>query len=612
MIVSAVFAVVLFGVMIQSSSESLSYKNLSNYHLPSWRPKTSDATQGSNENSPLLTPSNMTLELESGNITNVPSHLKKVTPNFHLLMPATYENVDFCKTLLSSMLLNYPPPTILNFEHTYETNADVEHARLQAIHLYLRDTKHVKDEDLVLIVDGYDVWFQLPSDVMIKQYQNILREANERLAERYGFTDSKITGEPARPWYNQTVIWGAEKVCSTGTADSLGCAFVPDSTLPKTIYGRKTDKSTPLTRAKYLNSGTVIGPAGDLRAIFDAATSKISETAFFSRPSVQTVLADLFGEQEYAREATRQSTLSAGATWRDWLATKLGKPHAKNMTLLADHRYEFSMGLDYTHSLFQPLTTTAPEELLLLFHNNATLLNTHHHANTPTQPLALPHALLASAPPFVTPNPNNDPSPNGLPSLTVPLLPNKDLDALPPPNTSWADIPLLTNTYTGAIPALIHLNMPPPPPLKRGHAPFWDNPTEINSPPPTAQGGAISYSPSPSTSPSLPPFPLTSIQTSNSTKGSAAPPVTWTTTWFHPHARALLRRYLRTPQGALAFHEGAVGGDAWWDMRGGSGGVFWGWEGGMVEGGGGERGGGWNGGWGGRGKGFRGVGWWRE
>ncbi|OCL04736.1 hypothetical protein AOQ84DRAFT_441901, partial [Glonium stellatum] len=377
LIVSAVFAVVLLGLLLQSSSESLSYKSITNYHLSSWRTKDPDAPEETKEESPLLTPSNITLEIESGNITNVPSHLKKGTPNFHLLMPATHENQDFCNTVLSAMLLNYPPPTILNFESKFDTIVDIEMAKLQAIHNYLQDRKHVKENDIVLIVDGYDVWFQLPSDVMIKQYQNIIIDASERLRERYGLTRPSSTGEPVRPLYNQTVVWGAEKVCSPEQQGEPACASVPESILPRTIYGKETDQSANFTRAKYLNAGTVIGPAGDLRAIFKAAIVKAHDPTNLSERTAQSLLSAVFGEQEFAREAVREKTLSAGSAWRNWLANKLGRPNANaerlsvNMTLVPGHNYEFSMGLDYTHSLFQPLTTTAPSELALLPHDNS-------------------------------------------------------------------------------------------------------------------------------------------------------------------------------------------------------------------------------------------------
>jgi len=524
----------------------------------------------------------VTLKIENGNITNVPSHLEKGTPSFHLLMPATHENPDFCKTVLSAMLLNYPPPTILNFDSKLDTVADIEMAKLQAVHSYLQDAKHVKEHDIVLVVDGYDVWFQLPSDVMIKQYQNIITDANERLRERYGLTRPSSAGEPARPLYNQTVIWGAEKVCSPEQQDEPACVSVPESILPKTIYGKETDQSANLTRAKYLNAGTVIGPAHDLRAIFKAAIVKAEDPITFSERTAQSLLSTVFGEQEFAREAARQNTLSAGSAWRNWLANKLGRPKTDaeelsiNMTLNPGQNYEFSMGLDYTHSLFQPLSTTAASELALT-HHNSTDLPTHHNTDTPTQPFGLPHALLAAAPPFSTPNPNADASLNGLSAHFITLRINPDLDALPPADTSWAALALASNTYIGAVPVVLHLNiaapLPPGPPDPRS----WDNPIELNAPPGAATSSSSSSSSSSSTStptPTLAPHAAAPPFPNRLPAGPNATYPAWHDLWYHAHARALLRRYLRSPSGPIAAHAAAVGGDAWWDMRGGRGGVW--------------------------------------
>ena len=453
-------------------------------------------------------------------------------------------------------------------------------AKLQAVYSYLQDAKHVKEDDIVLIVDGYDVWFQLPSDVMIRQYQNIVMDANERLRERYGLTRPSSAGEPARPLYNQTVIWGAEKVCSPEQQDEPACVSVPESILPKTIYGKETDQSANLTRAKYLNAGTVIGPARDLRAIFKAAIVKAEDPITFSERTAQSLLSTIFGEQEFAREATRRNTLSAGSAWGNWLASKLGRPKTDaeklsvNMTLNPGQNYEFSMGLDYTHSLFQPLSTTAASELALLTHYNSTDLPTHYNTDTPTQPFGLPHALLAAAPPFSTPNPNADASPNGLSAQFITLRVNPDLDTLPPADTSWAALALASNTYTGAVPVVLHLNIAAPLPPDLPKLPSWDDPIELNAPPGAATSSSSSSSSTSTPTPTLAPHAAAPPFPNRLPAGPNATYPAWHDLWYHAHARALLRRYLRSPSGPIAAHAAAVGGDAWWDMRGGRGGVW--------------------------------------
>jgi hypothetical protein len=135
-------------------------------------------------------------------------------------------------------------------------------------------------------------------------------------------------------------------------------------------------------------------------------------------------------------------------------------------------------------------------------------------------------------PPYHTLDPAKDRSPNPLPYLTKPLQHNDDLDSLPNAKKGWAELPLWTNTYTGAVPALLHLNHPIPPPSASKRD---ENKEE---------------------------------------EGMKVFKVDWKDLWFHPHARALTRAAMRVPQGSLAWHAAAVGGDALWDTRGGVGGVW--------------------------------------
>jgi len=48
----------------------------------------------------------------------------------------------------------------------------------------------------------------------------------------------------------------------------------------------------------------------------------------------------------------------------------------------------------------------------------------------------------------------------------------------------------------------------------------------------------------------------------------------WTKMWYQKYSRALLRQYLRSPDGPIAAQAAADGGDKWWDLRGGKGGVW--------------------------------------
>ncbi|KAF2800158.1 hypothetical protein K505DRAFT_264383 [Melanomma pulvis-pyrius CBS 109.77] len=520
---SAVFILFVLGLAGMKHSETISskYQALSsNYHLPSWRPHLPNLP--SIISSP-LEPSNASLELENDSSKQVPWGLNKATPNFHLLMPALDDSPEFCKTTLSAMLLNYPPPTIINLYQTFKAQVERESARLKGILEHLNNKKLVTDEDLVLIVDGVDTWFQLPSDVMIRQYQNVLADANQRLMNEYG-----VNGENMQR-FNQTIVFGAEKRCE---GEDLACRYAPDSILPGNIYGENTGKEAVLTPARYLDSRMLIGPAKDLRALYKAALTKF-EAENSQAGTAQSVFATMFGEQQLARDAKPKDTKTTTTKWLDWFGGQAGEPEQEeeqdntaNATLKEGQQYEFSMGLDYTHTLFQPFVYVAEDELVPLPHDNSTDLSTYHHADTPTPLLHIPTALQQAKPPFWTPDlSRNNPRPENVkPAFIEKLEISQKLDELKPRDTPWASLKLIQNTYTGAIPAALHLNTPSESKIKTAM------PQRAN--------------------------------------------LIWSSLWYAGYERALLRAYLRLPQSPIGYHDAVIGGDRQWDQRGGRGGVW--------------------------------------
>ncbi|PSN73665.1 hypothetical protein BS50DRAFT_583172 [Corynespora cassiicola Philippines] len=566
----AFFVVVMMGLAGGKGGETLSasYQSISqSYHLPSWRPHLPHLPQIFE--SPLK-PSNTTLEIENGEIEHVPAQLTKQTPSFHLLMPSLDDSPEFCKTTLSAMLLGYPPPTVINLFQSFNSQMEREKERLQSTLSYLNNTRLVKDQDLVLVVDGHDTWFQLPPEVIIKQYQNVLNAANKRLRDEFGL-DGR--GEQR---FNQTIVFGAEKSCE---GEDMGCKYVPESPLPSNIYGKETGEKTELTPAKYLDAGMLMGPAKDLKVLYEAAVKKF-EDEHAQSATVQSVFATMFGEQQLSRKAAgpgekpdattadaktnkdaETTPKSDSSRWLDWFGGQAAEPlpsstrrtttplndnveenDTPNPTALDPHRdYDFAIGLDYHYQLFQPFLYCAPDELAALVHDNSTDLALFHHPDTPTPPLSLPNALLSAKPPFWTPDlSKNNPSPNSRPAYIDKLAPNEKLDRMRARDTQWAEVPLVQNTYTGSTPAVLHLNQPVRVASRRRRAD------------------------------SHPPRRIPSAQAHSAPSAS----ITWSSLWYSTHERALLRSYFRTPQSALGFHAAATGGDRLWDQRGGRGGVW--------------------------------------
>jgi hypothetical protein len=464
------------------------------------------------------TPSNTTLKLENGEIEHLPPKLVKTTPNFHLLMRSEKDSDAFCKSTLSAMLLNYPPPTAVTIGRTFVRPGRRERQILTEIHEYLHNEKLVHDKDLLLIVDGQDTWFQLPSDAIIKQYEAVVENANARLLKKYGVDESK------RQKFNQTIVFGAQKVCE---GDATACNASPESILPHDIYGVLDETTKPKDLpARYLNAKILMGPAEDLRVLFDAALKR-SEQDISEKQTMQSILTAMFGDQQLRRDAALVESRSTASRLREWVGPP-SKDHASakrrlgkaNTTILIDRQREYSIGLDYTHTLFQPLLHTHMDEIIPLRHSNLSDLAKYRHHKTLTPQLKLPSSLLSSKLPFWSPNLFlHNPSPvTNMPAYIDRLEYDFNLDRLPDRHTPWSNISLIQNTYTGAIPALI-LRVPE----AVDHT-----------------GAKISFN----------------------------------NLWFAPWRRALLRQYFRTRQSPNGYHNSAVGGDRFWDQRGGRGGIW--------------------------------------
>ncbi|KAL5118529.1 hypothetical protein ACEQ8H_003544 [Pleosporales sp. CAS-2024a] len=465
--------------------------------------------------SPFSTPSTTTLQLENGELATVPAQLKKTTPNFHLLMPAEKDTVAFCKTTLSAMLLNYPPPTIVHLFKKLGNDVQREKETLLSIRHYLDNVKYVHDHDLVLIVDGEHSWFQLPSDVIIKQYARLLQDANARLLKQYGVDKNGYQK------FNQSIVFAAAKTCD---GDDVACKYAPQSFLPANLYGKGEGAAVEDRPARYLNAKMLIGPAKDLKLLYQVAVGKM-DLQQTHKHTVQSVFATMFGEQQLHRDSKEHAKAAREPPIAQVKSVTDAKP-SPNTKLKLDtvdptilRRYEFSIGLDYSHTLFQTLSYSSEDELVPLAHRNSSDSSAHQHATAWTQNLMLPPSLALSNPPFW--RPSLDPKDNPSPSKKTPYIEALDykptLDNLPDRKTPWEHVHLVQNTYTGSVPAVLL-------------APLSASPSTAN--------------------------------------------ITYKHLWFSPYRRALLRNYFRTPQSPMGYHNSLVGGDRNWDMRGGRGGVW--------------------------------------
>jgi hypothetical protein len=174
-------------------------------------------------------------------VATQPIAIQNATSNarLHLLVPATSSNADFCKLLLSAQILGWPSPILINWAHPEEKDPYKQHiAKVQGILDYLYTIEPAGQnatyqEDLVLIIDGYDVWFQLRQDVLIRRYYDIIRRADERTIKDYG--EELFREKDMR----QTIVFGPDKICWPIDYSRPACWAVPQTSRSKIVLLKK-------------------------------------------------------------------------------------------------------------------------------------------------------------------------------------------------------------------------------------------------------------------------------------------------------------------------------------------------------------------------------------
>lgn len=74
-------------------------------------------------------------------------------------------------------------------------------------------------DDLVIIADGHDVLAQLPAEVLINQYFEIMNRHGRVLADQYGLSIVQAHEQGLR----KSLLWGAEKYCFPRERDEPQC-----------------------------------------------------------------------------------------------------------------------------------------------------------------------------------------------------------------------------------------------------------------------------------------------------------------------------------------------------------------------------------------------------
>ncbi|KAI5456014.1 hypothetical protein BGZ63DRAFT_409401 [Mariannaea sp. PMI_226] len=245
-------------------------------------------------NRPPKTPASTTLKSQP------PSEQRN--SKLHYLIPTTKLTAAVCASAASALLNRYSIPVLVGYKGEGEYDAKAAHiAKLRSVSRYLHNGTSLQDDDLVIVVDGFDVVAQNPAEATISMYFELMAVANQRVADKHGLSLS----EARKKGLYETILWGTDKGCFPGPGTEPQCWLIPDSPSPHNVWGPQTNNGgLPFSPSKYLNSGTVIGPVGDLRRFIDKTLELITETwnpEYRYRNSDQHYVSKMYARQEYHR-----------------------------------------------------------------------------------------------------------------------------------------------------------------------------------------------------------------------------------------------------------------------------------------------------------------------
>lgn len=371
-----------------------------------------------------------------------PSGLRGVSTGDHrfvIVLPTDGSSPDLCKVIASALAMGYPMPVVVNWNvnlhDTFGTNGGAHLAKVTGTLAYLDELSNtgayeedkLSDNDLVLIVDPYDIWFQLPPEVLLRRYHETNALANDYLAQLWGEDAGDMP-------MKQTIIASSQKRCypPPETGFDPHCDILPESPLPDDTYGPGTDGDPAVNpngyhdiRPKYINTGTIMGPVRDVRRYFRRVLDKMDEMlATYEVPisSDQGIFSEIFGEQEVYRQWRREA--------------RFDPPEGPPAIQLMSRDYEYHVGLDYYQTL--AMTTAFAEEdgNFVVFENTSAI---EAHSET-----------LGISPPRLGKLPED------IENVHHPL--DNKLVSHTAASYDWANFSLYADFFTTSVPVLLHHN----------------------------------------------------------------------------------------------------------------------------------------------------------
>ncbi|GAM89168.1 hypothetical protein ANO11243_072040 [Dothideomycetidae sp. 11243] len=172
--------------------------------------------------------------------------------NLHILVPVVGRNINLCKMFLSAFANGYPTPILVGWNDNGEYDQEKQLEKVTTIKNYLTKLQRAGDhgDDIVLIVDGIDVMFQLGPEVLLSNYFETLQRLDNHVQQEYG-----------RPDIHHTILFGAEKHCWPDPLMAPSCWMMPRSTVHPYAYGpytsgHLTHSASTRAQPRWLNPGT--------------------------------------------------------------------------------------------------------------------------------------------------------------------------------------------------------------------------------------------------------------------------------------------------------------------------------------------------------------------
>ncbi|KAH6604346.1 hypothetical protein Trco_007792 [Trichoderma cornu-damae] len=377
-------------------------------------------------------------------------------------MPADSPHINLCKSVMSAVALGYPLPTLLNWNGEFnrpEWHFSGSHiAKLESLLAVIEEMLGhdgldggADENDLAVLVDAYDIWFQLPPSVLIERYHQLNKEANERIRQQWRAGEEiSASGFPMPPPKQSIIVTSAKDCQPDGESGSdPHYSHWPQSPMPRDLYGEDTDRVLPLLfdparrykriRPRCINSGMVMGTMGSLRRVLKRCKRKIEAVARSGRQlwSDQALLGEVIGDQEMWREWMRElrSTWDGAVSRYDLSALS---PEVRTIAAkaLVGEQFEFGIGLDYNFTTI-PATCSAEED--------------GYFVKLDDEDAIREESLRAGVP--------NGPRIGSIPKDLRGLSQGISADGGPPlSNIAWGDVPLYTDFFFGVAPVGIHHN----------------------------------------------------------------------------------------------------------------------------------------------------------